>query len=188
MINYKRIELTLCALMAVLFAYAAGVSIEQQHLADGLLRLHVIANSDSVTDQTIKIKVRDEILETVQPLVAHANGQQEVREILHSHLQEIADSANAVLEQNDAPYSLSAQIAEEYYPTRNYETFSLPAGDYVGLKLRLGAASGRNWWCVVFPPLCTSAAQAPDRALCKGTTFRFKTAELIGEIRDFFVK
>lgn len=188
MINYKRIELALCALLAVLFAYAAGVSIEQQQLADGLLRLHVIANSDSVTDQSIKIEVRDEVLKTVQPLVAHAEGQQQVRAILHAHLQEIADSANGILEQNNAPYSLSAQIAEEYYPTRQYETFSLPAGDYVGLKLRLGQASGRNWWCVVFPPLCTSAAQAPDEALCQGTTFRFKTAEILGELRDFFLK
>ncbi len=188
MINYKRIELTLCVLMAALFAYAAGVSIEQQHLADGLLRLHVIANSDSIQDQNLKLKVRDEVLKLVQPLTAHARGQQEVRQILYAHLQEITDCANAVLEHNQAPYCLSAQIAEEYYPTRNYDTFSLPAGDYVGLKLRLGQASGRNWWCVVFPPLCTNAAQMPDSSLCKETTFRFKMAELIGEVRDFLMQ
>ena len=82
MINYKRIELTLCVLMAALFAYAAGVSIEQQHLADGLLRLHVIANSDSIQDQNLKLKVRDEVLKLVQPVTAHARGQLEVRQIL----------------------------------------------------------------------------------------------------------
>lgn len=185
---YKRMELTLCGLLAVLFAYAAWVSTEQQNLADGLLRLHVIANSDSVADQTLKIKVRDEILEVVQPLVQDAEGQEEVRDILRDHLQEITDCANTVLQDNHAPYALSAQIAEEYYPTRKYETFSLPAGRYVGLKLRLGQASGRNWWCVVFPPLCTSAAQAPEDALCHGTTFRFKTAEIIGRVRDFILQ
>lgn len=184
----RRIELTLCGVLAILFGYAAWVATEQQSLADGLLRLHVIANSDSVADQTLKIKVRDEILEIVQPLVQDAQGQEEVRDRLHDHLQEITDHANTVLVEGHAPYSLSAQIAEEYYPTRNYETFSLPAGRYVGLKLRLGQASGRNWWCVVFPPLCTSAAQAPQDALCHGTSFRFKTAEVIGHIRDFIMR
>ncbi len=184
----RRIELTLCGVLAILFGYAAWVAGEQQNLADGLLRLHVIANSDSVADQTLKIKVRDEILEIVQPIIQGAQGQGEVRERLHDHLQEITDHANAVLVEGNAPYSLSAQIAEEYYPTRNYETFSLPAGRYVGLKLRLGQASGRNWWCVVFPPLCTRAAQAPEDALCHGGTFRFKTAEVIGKIRDYIMR
>ena len=98
-------------------------------------------------------------------------------------MQEITDAGAQVLREADAPYSLSAQLAGEYYPTRTYDTFSLPAGEYVGLKLRLGQADGRNWWCVVFPPLCTSAAEAPDSALCEQTTFRFKTAEWLGALR-----
>lgn len=183
MIKCKRIELALVALMAVLFGYAACVALSQQKLADGLLRLHVIANSDRIVDQQVKIMVRDRILEIAEPLLKDVQSQQQVRTVLAEHLQQITDEANAVLQQHSVPYSLSAQIAYEYYPTRVYDTFSLPAGNYTGLKIKLGQAVGKNWWCVVFPPLCTDAAEAPQNALCQGATFRFKTAEMIGQVR-----
>ena len=180
-VKCRPIELALALCMAFLFAYMAWVSLSQQTLADGLLRLHVIANSDSVQDQQVKLLVRDRVLELTEPLLAEADAQDEVRRILSSHLQQITDAAQQVLTDQGMPYQLSAQMAPEYYPTREYDTFSLPAGQYTGLKIRLGAASGHNWWCVVFPPLCTDAAQAPQDKLCEQTTFRFKTADLIGQ-------
>ena len=180
-VKCRPIELALALCMAFLFAYMAWVSLSQQTLADGLLRLHVIANSDSVQDQQVKLLVRDRVLELTEPLLAEADAQDEVRRILISHLQQITDAAQQVLTDQGMPYQLSAQMATEYYPTREYDTFSLPAGQYTGLKIRLGAASGHNWWCVVFPPLCTDAAQAPQDKLCEQTTFRFKTADLIGQ-------
>lgn len=182
-VKCRPIELALALCMAFLFAYAAWVSLSQQTLADGLLRLHVIANSDSVQDQQVKLLVRDRVLEVTKPLLAEAGDQDEVRRILNEHLQQITDAAQQVLTDQGMPYQLSAQMATEYYPTRAYDTFSLPAGQYTGLKIRLGAASGHNWWCVVFPPLCTDAAQAPQDKLCEQTTFRFKTADLIGQAR-----
>lgn len=180
-VKCRPIELALALCMAFLFAYAAWVSLSQQTLADGLLRLHVIANSDSVQDQQAKLLVRDRVLEVTEPLLAEADDQDEVRRILSAHLQQITDAAQQVLTDQGMPYQLSAQMATEYYPTRAYDTFSLPAGQYTGLKIRLGEASGHNWWCVVFPPLCTDAAQAPQDKLCEQTTFRFKTADLIGQ-------
>ena len=180
-VKCRPIELALALCMAFLFAYMAWVSLSQQTLADGLLRLHVIANSDSVQDQQVKLLVRDRVLELTEPLLAEADAQDEVRRILSSHLQQITDAAQQVLTDQGMPYQLSALMATEYYPTREYDTFSLPAGQYTGLKIRLGAASGHNWWCVVFPPLCTDAAQAPQDKLCEQTTFRFKTADLIGQ-------
>lgn len=180
-VKYRPIELALALCMAFLFAYAAWVSLSQQTLADSLLRLHVIANSDSVQDQQVKLLVRDRILEVTGPLLAEADNQDEVRRILSAHLQQITDAAQQVLTDQGMPYQLSAQMATEYYPTRAYDTFSLPAGQYTGLKIRLGAAVGHNWWCVVFPPLCTDAVQAPQDKLCEQTTFRFKTADLIGQ-------
>lgn len=180
-VKCRPIELALALCMAFLFAYMAWVSLSQQTLADGLLRLHVIANSDSVQDQQVKLLVRDRVLELTEPLLAEADAQDEVRRILSSHLQQITDAAQQVLTDQGMPYQLSAQMATEYYPTREYDTFSLPAGQYTGLKILLGAASGHNWWCVVFPPLCTDAAQAPQDKLCEQTTFRFKTADLIGQ-------
>lgn len=169
-VKCRPIELALALCMAFLFAYMAWVSLSQQTLADGLLRLHVIANSDSVQDQQVKLLVRDRVLELTEPLLAEADAQDEVRRILSSHLQQITDAAQQVLTDQGMPYQLSAQMATEYYPTREYDTFSLPAGQYTGLKIRLGAASGHNWWCVVFPPLCTDAAQAPQDKLCEQTT------------------
>lgn len=180
-VKCRPIELALALCMAFLFAYATWVSLSQQTLADGLLRLHVIANSDSVQDQQVKLLVRDRVLEVTEPLLAEADDQDEVRRILSEHLQQITDAAQQVLTDQGMPYQLSAQMATEYYPTRAYDTFSLPAGQYTGLKIRLGEASGHNWWCVVFPPLCTDAAQAPQDKLCEQTTFRFKTADLIGQ-------
>ena len=180
-VKCRPIELALTLCMAFLFAYAAWVSLRQQTLADDLLRLHVIANSDSVQDQQVKLLVRDRVLEVTEPLLAEADDQDEVRRILSTHLQQITDAAQQVLTDQGMPYQLSAQMATEYYPTRKYDTFSLPAGQYTGLKIRLGAASGHNWWCVVFPPLCTDAAQAPQDKLCEQTTFQFKTADLIGQ-------
>ena len=182
-VKCRPIELALTLCMAFLFAYAAWVSLRQQTLADDLLRLHVIANSDSVQDQQVKLLVRDRVLEITEPLLAEADNQDEVRRILNEHLQQITDAAQQVLTDQGMPYQLSAQMATEYYPIREYDTFSLPAGQYTGLKIRLGAASGHNWWCVVFPPLCTDAAQAPQDKLCEQTTFRFKTADLIGQAR-----
>ena len=177
-VKCRPIELALALCMAFLFAYAAWVSLSQQTLADGL---HVIANSDSVQDQQVKLLVRDRVLEVTEPLLAEADDQDEVRRILSEHLQQITDAAQQVLTDQGMPYQLSAQMATEYYPTRAYDTFSLPAGQYTGLKIRLGEASGHNWWCVVFPPLCIDAAQAPQDKLCEQTTFRFKTADLIGQ-------
>ncbi|HJC21808.1 MAG TPA: stage II sporulation protein R [Candidatus Butyricicoccus avicola] len=182
-IRWKPMELALALLLAALFAYAACAALGQQTLADGLVRLHVIANSDSAADQQIKLRVRDRVLAVTEPLLDGADSPEAVRQILRDNLQGITDAAQAVLDAQGAPYSLSAQLAGEYYPTRTYDTFALPAGEYTGLKIRLGAAQGKNWWCVVFPPLCTDAAEAPAGSLCQKTTFRFKTAELVGRAR-----
>ena len=173
--------LTIMLFFVLMFASVCDA--RQQELSGRIIRLHVIANSDSAADQALKLRVRDRVLAVTEPLLRGADSPADVRQRLSDHLQEITDAGAQVLREADAPYSLSAQLAGEYYPTRTYDTFSLPAGEYVGLKLRLGQADGRNWWCVVFPPLCTSAAEAPDSALCEQTTFRFKTAEWLGALR-----
>ena len=183
-IRWKPMELALALLLAALFAYAACAALGQQTLADGLVRLHVIANSDSAGPTSrSSCACANRVLAVTEPLLDGADSPETVRQILRDNLQGITDAAQAVLDAQGAPYSLSAQLAGEYYPTRTYDTFALPAGEYTGLKIRLGAAQGKNWWCVVFPPLCTDAAEAPAGSLCQKTTFRFKTAELVGRAR-----
>lgn len=190
----KRLEAALILATMLLFTYAAAAGAQQQEISDKVLRLHVVANSDSDEDQRVKLCVRDRVLEVCEPLLAEAKTQEEVRAALGTHLQEIVNAAQLELWRQGADDGATAQLREEYYPTRDYETFSLPAGRYVGLRVEIGAAQGHNWWCVVFPPLCKGAAASETAALSDGEraftrrdgtqyAVRFKAAELVGELR-----
>lgn len=197
MARARRWELAVAFAVLLLFTYAAAAGAQQTELADKVLRLHVIANSDTVEDQRVKLCVRDRVLAACQPWLEDANNQTEVREILRLHMQEIVNLAQTELWEQGSTHTVTAQMSEEYYPTREYTDFSLPAGQYVGLKLRIGRAVGHNWWCVIFPPLCDGAAageiaslSADETALTRqdGTRYvvRFKAAELFSEIRHAF--
>ena len=204
----KRIELTLALMLAVLFTYAAAVSHGQNSMAGDLLRLHVVAHSDAPHDQEVKLMVRDAVLDFCAPLLEDARSREDVRETMLGHLQALANHTQEVLWQAGETRTVSVRLAEEYYPTRDYATFSLPAGEYLGLRITIGAGVGRNWWCVVFPPLCSEVAAGQDTAegdhapaiadntielaapehlregaIAQSYTLRFKTAELIGALR-----
>lgn len=129
----------------------------QQNLAEKTIRLHVVANSDSPEDQAQKLRVRDEILQEVSRLTAHCTTAQEAEAVLSLHLSELAQTAEAFLRQEGSAYSVETLLTVEQFSTRHYDGFSLPAGMYSALRVNIGAASGKNWWCVVFPSLCTAA-------------------------------
>ena len=185
----RRMELVLALTMALAFTYAAAVSQEQDAIAGGLLRLHVVAHSDSAHDQAVKLQVRDAVLDFCEPLLDGARDQEQVRNRLEGNMQALADCAQRTLLAQGERRAVTVQLAEEYYPTRDYPTFSLPAGEYLGLRVTIGEGTGRNWWCVVFPPLCSQAAageeetQTPEEELDPQYSFRFKTAEWIGMLR-----
>lgn len=194
-----RFEAALLLALVLLFTYASAAGMQQQAIADQVLRLHVLANSNSEEDQRVKLCVRDRVLAYCAPLLESAQTQDEVRSVLSAHLQEIVNEAQRELWRQGASDSVTAQISEEYYPTRDYIDFSLPAGRYVGLRIQIGEAQGRNWWCVVFPPLCSGAAEGEanglnedERAFTRrdGTEYvvRFKAAELVGELREWLTK
>ena len=186
MMRFRRFEIAMLLTLAVLFTYAAAVADGQQETADSLLRLHVIANSDSAHDQAVKLRVRDALLEVCAPLLENAHNADEVRERLRGELPLLADTAAAVLREQGEDKDVTVRLAAEYYPTRVYETFALPTGNYCGLKVTIGAGEGHNWWCVVFPPLCTEAASATLTASLPGErTIRFRTAEWIGTARHW---
>ena len=133
---------------------------EQTDIADKLIRLHVIANSDSREDQALKLKVRDEILNYVEELTKNCKTKEEAHKIIDENLSTFEDIANRVCEENSVTYRATAALERTDFPTKNYESFSLPAGSYEALRIKLGNAGGQNWWCVLFPPLCVSAAEA----------------------------
>ncbi|MBO5715391.1 MAG: stage II sporulation protein R [Clostridia bacterium] len=132
----------------------------EEKIYESVVRLHVLANSDSEEDQALKLKVRDAILSHVSPLVIDSKSREEAIEILQGEIEKIEKIAFETVKEQGYDYSVDVTLTLEDYPTRNYEAMSFPSGQYVSLRVLIGEAEGQNWWCVLFPPLCLSAASA----------------------------
>ena len=120
------------------------------------VRLHVIANSDSETDQNLKLRVRDKILERMSSY--NAKTKDEALNYIENDKENLKKIAEDCIKENGFDNTVKIELGEENYPTREYEDFSLPAGKYTSLRIIIGEGSGQNWWCVLYPPLCTSYA------------------------------
>lgn len=143
-------------LLAFGLTLTAGVwaSASEGALAGQVLRLHVVANSDSEEDQALKLIARDAVLELASRLLDSVSDRARAEEILSAHLNELAQAGADALAAQGCTDPVTAEIADQWFPTREYATFSLPAGQYRALRITIGTGAGRNWWCVVFPPLC----------------------------------
>ena len=152
------IVILLVVLMALSFLPVHG----EQEVYDTVVRLHVLANSDSEEDQALKLKVRDAILEAASPLIEGCTTQAQAIEVLNQHLSDLEAAARGVIEAEGRQDAVTVLLGEEDYPTRTYESCAFPAGRYVSLRVCIGEAAGQNWWCCLFPPLCLSAATAKE--------------------------
>ncbi|MBP3521699.1 MAG: stage II sporulation protein R [Oscillospiraceae bacterium] len=156
---------------------------EQRALAGELVRLHVVGASDSEEDQAVKLQVRDAVLAQAQPWLEGVTTQEEARRILEEHLEELAQAGAQV--SNGA--AVTARIAEdEWFPTKEYTDFALPAGRYTALKIVVGEGEGHNWWCVVFPPLCMNAVSEVTREAGNFTQDQVKL--ITGESEGYVVR
>ena len=126
----------------------------QKSIADKVIRLHVIANSDSDADQSLKLSVRDEILAFMGDRMGEAENKGDAKKIIEEKLNEIEIISENIIKSEGFDYKAKASIAEESFPLKNYGSFYFPAGNYTALKVKIGEAKGKNWWCVMFPPLC----------------------------------
>lgn len=137
----------------------AGVwaSASEAALAGQVLRLHVIANSDSEADQARKLLVRDAVLSRASQLLDGADDRQSAEAALAPHLDELAQAGADALARTGNHDPVAVTLADQWFPTKEYDGFSLPAGQYRALRVTIGAGEGRNWWCVVFPPLCLAS-------------------------------
>lgn len=126
----------------------------QKGIADEVIRLHVLANSDEDYDQQLKIKVKDGIVKMLENELHNSMSKDETRIILLQNLDKIEDKAKEIIEENGYNYNVSAKITFDDFPTKQYGDVVLPAGEYEALKVEIGEAKGKNWWCVMFPPLC----------------------------------
>ncbi len=128
------------------------ISIEE--ISEKLIRFHVIANSDTKEDQALKLKIRDEVLKYVQPLLKKSKSIEESRIILNEENKRILDIAKTVIEKNGYDYSVESTLSKEYFPVKSYGNITLPQGEYEAYRIIVGTGKGQNWWCVMFPPIC----------------------------------
>lgn len=193
----------LCVALMASFLYAADSLLMQRDIAFKTIRLHVVANSDSAADQQQKLHVRDAVLRSVAELTAQCGDVCSAREQIAAHIDEISAAACTVLSEEGSDARVTVSLCDEAFETRVYDTFTLPAGVYPSLRVRIGAAEGKNWWCVVFPSLCTAASteefeeaaqsggfSAQETEVVTGGKrkyrFRFRTLELLETVASWF--
>ena len=147
----------LALFVACLVCTALWAEATQVRLASQVIRLHVLANSDSEEDQALKLAVRDRVLETTSALLAGETEPQAAAVLLNQHLDDIAQTAAQEISAQGHDDRVEVRLEQTWFPTRQYQGISLPAGNYLALRVLIGAAEGHNWWCVIFPSLCVPA-------------------------------
>ena len=168
--RFASLLLTLCVLFLLLGLLPVH---GESQVYDKVLRIHVLANSDSEEDQAMKLQVRDAILQVTEPLLQEIHTREEAESVIRDHLPLLKETADRALESLGARHTATVELSQESYPTRIYEQCAFPAGSYLSLRIRIGSGEGQNWWCVLFPPMCLSAASketAEDAFISVGFT------------------
>ena len=202
--KFHTFELALLLALAAALLWGAWSLHRQDDLQEKMIRLHVIANSDSDADQTLKLCVRDAVLRRAEDILKQSADMTEARARLRDSLPAIGDAAAQELAAQGSGYAVSVSLEDTEFPRKTYDGFALPAGEYLALRVVIGAGEGRNWWCVVYPPLCTAAAcelegvaleggmTADDLSLMTGENagyvLRFRSLELWERLRQWLGK
>lgn len=126
----------------------------QEGIAGEIIRFHVLANSDTQEDQELKLKVKDRVVDYLSPILSGARDVEETREILKSRLGEISAEAEKLIREQGYAFLVQTELTRCYFPVKTYGDCTFPAGDYEALRVRIGNAEGKNWWCVLYPNLC----------------------------------
>ena len=163
-------RIVLCAAVAGIF-WLWSVIAQREQLNENLIRLHVVANSDSEEDQAIKLRVRDAIAESLSEAMADIADMEQARAYIRENLPKIQQTANETLKALGCDENAVATFQEEIFDTRYYDTFTLPAGVYEALRITIGEGAGKNWWCVVFPSLCLPATSDGFSEVAAGAGF-----------------
>ena len=151
-------EIALMVALALTMLWGAWSMQEQDVLEQKMIRLHVIANSDAQDDQALKLQVRDAVLAQATDILQQSRDMVDAERKLSLALPAIETAAREKVVAEGYDYAVAARLEQTEFPTKEYNGFSLPAGEYLALRVVIGEGAGQNWWCVVFPPLCTAAA------------------------------
>lgn len=158
------------------------VMADKEALSQELIRLHVVAASDSAADQAVKLQVRNAVLESMDARLQQCCDTAEAKAYLTSCIPQLEETANMILEQAGVSDRATVTLCREEFPLREYDTFSLPSGVYESLRVTIGSGEGQNWWCVVFPSLCIPAAAQDTRSAAVSAGFSdHLAATLTGE-------
>ena len=159
---YKRLLIVAFAIIGLCTVLTVMPIHGEAEIYDSVLRLHVIANSDSTADQKIKLLVRDEILKVSEDMFSNCKSREEAQSKAIENIYLFEDVARKTVIENGYDYPVSITLSNEEYPAKNYESCCFPAGEYLSLRVMIGNAEGQNWWCVLFPPMCIGAASTSD--------------------------
>ena len=190
--------------LCVTFLFVLDCSVEKAQLKDSIIRLHVIANSDSPEDQAQKLRVRDVIIGYLSPLMDKVDTLDDAKDCITQNIPQMEKVVLDLLSKEGTDMAVRISLGDTSFDTRFYDTFALPAGVYSSLRIELGNAEGQNWWCVAFPSLCIPAAGKDFRDVAAGAGFsdsltdslatgnryevRFFVLDLLGKLENFFCK
>lgn len=169
MVNVKKerrrkiIAAVAAGIFIVLWSVCVYSEMAFREISDNVLRLHVLANSDSQQDQALKLKVRDCVLEETNLILQDCANRTEAESRIASNMKRLSQVAVQCVAEEGYDYPVTVRMEDIYFPTRTYEGGSLPAGVYKALRVEIGKAEGQNWWCVLFPQLCFINASVPDK-------------------------
>lgn len=187
--------------LAVVTVWTGMLILDRQTLREELVRLHVVAASDSEEDQTIKLQLKDAIVNSLKADLEKLRDAEEATAYLQTNLPKIEALANQILRESGCDDAAKVSLNMEEFPARYYDTFALPAGRYQSLRITIGPGEGQNWWCVAFPGLCLPATAEgfEDAASCAGFSdgltatleekdgyeIRFWLLDAIGRLENF---
>ncbi len=209
----KKLLISLVLGLSFALSMCVYASFVQKDISKNVIRLHIVANSDTDYDQQVKLLVRNSVNEYLSPLLKNSKSIEESEQIIKASLNNINAVANQTLKASNAPYTASACLGTRNFPTKQYENITLPSGTYKALCIDLGAAQGKNWWCVMFPPLCFNNSTVSMDDSCKEylknhlnadsfslvntkeensssfpVTYRFKIFDCLNSVNNFFQK
>lgn len=175
-------------LIAAILIAGGAAMFRADTVTDEIIRLHILANSDSEADQSVKLTVRDSLSELAETALSDAADAAQAGERLRALLPEIEKIANTALDGAGIGYHATAKLGVSHFPPRTYAGVTLPAGNYNALIVTLGEGEGHNWWCVMYPPLCYAGEESVDasrlsEALETKVEYRFRIMDFIEEVR-----
>lgn len=183
----RKVELALLLSLALTLAFGSVLTQSQASLANRVIRLHVLANSDRPEDQALKLKVRDKILKEAETVLGNEGNLQEAEARLREDLPSLAKAGADEVAAEGYHDTVTVRLEKTYFPTKEYDGFSFPAGEYTALRVLIGKGEGHNWWCVLFPPLCQGAVTEPVEQTARKAGLSEQQVSLITEKNQGYV-